>query len=215
MQNGAISYDPATSTVSTAVFKAGSVSFDKVSLSKASDRGNDCLGVINHVLVSGNSQAQETPCISSINWHGGSGLTVQQSGSASHPTYTIVPEPGYYIPKLGGGRTSDTAGSSATNASTATVTVGANIAHGAVACMNGYRCDSDRGRLELTAGTGSSAGKIAHVQAKLAGGQICTATQNGGTAFFGIGSGGENTSGFDITSAVALTGKAVIDYSCH
>jgi hypothetical protein len=215
MQNGAISYDPATSTVSTAVFKAGSVSFDKVSLSTASDRASDCLGVINHVLVSGNSQAQETPCISSINWHGGSGLTVQQSGSASHPSYTIVPEPGYYIPKLGAGRTSDAVGSNVANASAAAVTVGPNIAHGAVACMNGYRCDSDRGRLELTAGSGSSAGKIAHVQAKLAAGQICTATQNGGTVFFGIGSGGENTSGFDITSAIALAGKAVIDYSCH
>lgn len=218
MQNGAISYDPATSTVSTAVFKAGSVSFDKVSLSKTPDQGSDCLGVKNHVLVSGNSQAQDTPCVTSINWRGGNGLTVQQTGSASHPTYTIVPEPGYYIPKLGGGRSSDTAGStgSAVSAATAaTVTAGPNMAHGAVVCMNGYHCDSDRGRLELTAGTGSSAGKIAHIQAKLATGQICTATQNGGTAFFGIGSGGENPSGFDITSAVALSGKVVIDYFCH
>jgi hypothetical protein len=224
MQNGYIAYDPATSTVSTAAFKTNTISakklevenasIDKLLLPKAPDKGSDCVGVKDHVLVSGGSQAHDVPCIASINWRGGNGLTVQQSGSSTQPTYTIVPEAGYYIPKLG---SQPTSASSATSSSItpATLTLGAANTSGSVSCASGYHCTGDRGRIELVATRNSTAGKIARVQIKLAQGQMCTATQNGGTSFFGIGSGGESTTGFDITSGVAVSGKILIDYFCH
>jgi hypothetical protein len=154
------------------------------------------------------------PCISSINLRGGSGLTVQQSGSATQPVYTIVPEAGYYIPKLGSQSASANfaAGSSI---SPATPTVGAANTSGSVSCTSGYHCTSDRGRIELVATRNSTIGKIARVQTKLVQGEICSTTQNGGTSFFGIGSRGKSTTGFDITSGVAVSGKILIDYFCH
>lgn len=224
MQNGYIAYDPATSTVSTAAFKTNTISakklevenasIDKLLLPKTPDKGSDCLGVKDHVLVSGGSQTHDAPCIASINWRGGNGLAVQQSGSATQPVYTIVPEAGYYIPKLGGQPASanSAAGSSI---SPATLNLGAANTSGSVSCASGYHCTSDRGRIELVATRNSTVGKVARVQTKLVQGQICTATQNGGTSFFGIGSRGESTTGFDITSDVAVSGKILIDYFCH
>jgi hypothetical protein len=138
---------------------------------------------------------------------------VQQSGSTTQPTYTIVPEAGYYIPKLGSpaAPASSVPGSSGP----ATIMPGAANAGGSVSCLNAYHCTGDHGRIELSAARNSTPGKIARVQTKLAQGQMCTATQNGGTSFWGIGSGGESATGFDITSGVAISGKIVIDYSCH
>ncbi len=223
MQNGYISYDPATSTVSTAAFKADALtskrlqvdgaSIDKLSLPKTGD--DDCLGVKDHVVVSGRSQPQGAPCIASIHWRGGNGLTVQQSGSAAEPTYTIVPEAGYYIPKLGNRGNAEPPPSSASTPVAASFTVAAANAGGSVSCAAGYRCSAERGRIELAANRNAAAGKIVRVQARLEAGEVCTATQNGGTAFFGIGSGGESVAGFDITSGLAISGKVVIDYFCR
>lgn len=214
LQNGYISYDPATSTVSTASFKSRKLEVEDVSLAKAPDKGSDCLGVRDHVLVSGASQSQSAPCISSINWRGGNGLAVQQTGTAAQPTYTIVPEPGYYIPKTGG-KVDPDASVATDSSSAATLTVGAANAGGSSTCANGYHCTASRGRIALSAASGASAGKIVHVSVKLALGQICTASQNGGTAYFGIGSGGESAGGFDITSGVPVSGRVVIDYFCR
>jgi hypothetical protein len=46
-------------------------------------------------------------------------------------------------------------------------------------------------------------------------GEICTAAQNGGLSFMGIGSGGESENGFDVTAGVMLHGTVTIDYSCR
>jgi len=81
--------------------------------------------------------------------------------------------------------------------------------------MTGYECNATRGRIELLAGRGASSGKIARVNTSLNQGEICTATQNGGTVFLGIGSSGEESGGFDITSGIRITGKIVIDYMCR
>jgi hypothetical protein len=223
MQNGSITYDPATSTVSTAAFKANllsskkleveSASIDKLLFPKTSDKDEDCVGIKNHVLVSGGSQIHDAPCITSITWHGGSGLTVQQSGSATQPTYTIVPEAGYYIPKLSNQAVSTT--SAAVSSTPATITRAEADTAAGVSCANGADCTSDHGRIEFSSTENPTVGKIVRVQVRLKQGQICTATQNGGTSFFGIGSGGESTTGFDITSDVAISGKVVIDYFCH
>ena len=188
LQNGSISYDPATSTVSTAAFKANKLEAQTANIDKMSFPSN---------------------------WRGGNGLTVQQSGTASQPIYTIVPETGYYIPKIGGGAAPSSTANNSNNSSAAVISAGTALARGTVSCSNGYQCTADRGRLEVAAAAGSSAGKIAHVQTRLAPGEICTATQNGGTTFLGIGSGGESAAGFDITAAVAISGKTVIDYSCR
>jgi len=86
---------------------------------------------------------------------------------------------------------------------------------GIAACARGYRCTANRGRVTLAAATASAAGTIASVRTVLAAGAICTAVQNGGTAFFGIGGGDESAKGFDITAAVALRGTITVDYSCR
>lgn len=82
-------------------------------------------------------------------------------------------------------------------------------------CANGYTCTSDQGRITLTAAATAVAGTIGSVKTSLKTGEICTATQNGGPIFFGVGSGNESTEGFDITTAVALHGVITVDYSCR
>ncbi|QNI35248.1 hypothetical protein [Edaphobacter albus] len=97
----------------------------------------------------------------------------------------------------------------------ATITIGDANAKGSANCMSGYRCTASRGRVSVMVQPGVSIGKIARVNVKLAVGQICTATQNGGRAFLGIGSGAESSSGFDITADGIVPGKVVVDYSCR
>lgn len=101
------------------------------------------------------------------------------------------------------------------NSDAARITPGDAIRGGNAACAAGYRCTADRGRITVSAAARGNAGKIVHISARLAAGEICTATQNGGTAFFGIGGGGESVSGFDITSDVGFTGGVTVDYLCR
>jgi hypothetical protein len=216
LQNGSITYDPRTSTVTAPALKAGRLSVDdanirKLSFASASDDSADCLGVRNHIVVAGGAQPQNAPCVASITWKGGKGLTVEQTGTASHPVYTIVPEPGYYVSRSNGRESGVATGTDAA----VSITVGSANRAGSVRCMNSYHCTASRGRIEVSAGAGTSSGTIAHVDASLRPGTICTATQNGGTMFLGIGSSGEGGGGFDITSGVGITGKVVIDYFCH
>lgn len=83
------------------------------------------------------------------------------------------------------------------------------------ACAKGYLCTSTRGRITLTSGTPAPAGIVASVRMPLTAGAICTATQNGGSAFFGIGSGDESANGFDITAGVIWHGTITVDYDCR
>jgi hypothetical protein len=96
----------------------------------------------------------------------------------------------------------------------ATIQSGPANTGGSAACARGYTCTADRGRVTLAAAT-AAAGTIASVKTILGAGTICTAVQNGGTAFFGIGSGNESSKGFDITAGVALRGTITVDYSCR
>lgn len=99
--------------------------------------------------------------------------------------------------------------------SVATVIPGPANQGGNISCAKGYICTAVRGRLTLTAATTATTGTIATVKTMLLPGAICTAAQNGGSSFFGIGSGKESTTGFEITSDVALHGVVTIDYSCR
>lgn len=82
-------------------------------------------------------------------------------------------------------------------------------------CARGYACTSGRGRITLTSADPVPAGKVAVVKTPLATGTICTATQNGGADFLGIGSGDENAKGFDITTGVVWHGSITVDYICR
>jgi hypothetical protein len=215
LQNGSISYDPRTSTVTAPALKTGRLSVDDASIRKLSFAGapddtTDCLGVQNHIVVAGSAQPKSAPCVASITWRGGKGFAVEQTGTASHPIYTIAPEPGYYLPRSDG----KTAVTDAV-APAASVMVGPANRAGSARCMSGYSCTASRGRIEVSAGREASAGTIAHVGASLNPGALCTATQNGGAMFLGIGSSGEGGGGFDITSGIGITGKVVIDYFCR
>jgi hypothetical protein len=86
---------------------------------------------------------------------------------------------------------------------------------GSANCAKGYICTASRGRLTVVAPATGATGLIASVRTTLHAGTICTATQNGGSSFFGIGSERESANGFDITAAVVLHGMATVDYSCH
>ncbi|HEU4635034.1 MAG TPA: hypothetical protein VFS41_02570 [Edaphobacter sp.] len=216
LQNGYITYDPRTSTVAAPALRSGQLSVDdasirKLSLTSTPENGTDCLGVENHLIVTGSTQPKTAPCIASINWKGGNGLTVEQTGTPSHPVYTIVPEPGFYVPRSDGSGQEHVARTD----SAVSISLGPANSSGSVRCMSGYACSSTRGRIELTAGRGATPGKIARVNASLSSGEICTATQNGGAIFLGIGSSGEGIGGFDITSGVGVAGKVVIDYLCR
>lgn len=83
------------------------------------------------------------------------------------------------------------------------------------ACAKGYFCTSSRGRITLASSDPMPAGMIANVEMPLSAGAICTSTQNGGTAFLGIGSGDESTKGFNITAGVVWHGVITVDYSCR
>jgi hypothetical protein len=83
------------------------------------------------------------------------------------------------------------------------------------ACARGYQCSSIRGRLTLAAANPVPTGTVATVKVPLAAGIICTVTQNGGSAFWGIGSGRESLNGFDITAGVVWHGTITVDYSCR
>jgi hypothetical protein len=98
---------------------------------------------------------------------------------------------------------------------TATIQPGPANTDGSAACARGYTCTANRGRVMLATATVSGTGTIASVKTVLAAGTICTAIQNGGTVFFGIGSGNESSKGFDITAGVALRGMITVDYSCR
>jgi hypothetical protein len=82
-------------------------------------------------------------------------------------------------------------------------------------CAKGYLCTSSRGRITLASANPVPVGIIASVKMPLAAGMICTAAQNGGSAFWGIGSGDESATGFDITAGVVWHGMITVDYSCR
>lgn len=86
---------------------------------------------------------------------------------------------------------------------------------GRVLCAKGYTCMANRGRLTVIMSAGAGVGTIASVKTALSDGAICTATQNGGPIFLGIGSGKESANGFDITASVASHGTLTVDYSCQ
>lgn len=88
--------------------------------------------------------------------------------------------------------------------------------HGGQAlCAKGYTCTASRGRITLVPASISHAGIVASVHAPLPAGAICTAVQNGGQQYFGIGGGKESASGFDITASVKLHGILTVDYACR
>jgi hypothetical protein len=124
-------------------------------------------------------------------------------------------ESGYFVPTVANKANWDAAFAAIPSKAGATVSVGDANVGGKVACASGYTCTAGRGRLTVVAAPAPAAGRIAHVQTQLAAGQICTATQNGGTLFFGIGSGAESAVGFDITAGVAISGTVVVDYACR
>lgn len=97
----------------------------------------------------------------------------------------------------------------------ATVVLGRADAGASAACARGYTCTANRGRITLAAAATPLTGTVVSIRALLAAGEICTATQNGGSTYFGIGSGNESTSGFDITAAVAVHGAITVDYNCR
>lgn len=97
----------------------------------------------------------------------------------------------------------------------ATVAPGSGNTKGSAICAKGYTCTSSRGRLTVIPSAAGAEGLIASVKTALPGGTICTATQNGGSNFFGIGSGRESANGFDITAAVVLHGTVTVDYNCR
>jgi hypothetical protein len=82
-------------------------------------------------------------------------------------------------------------------------------------CAKGYLCTSNRGRLMLASANPVPAGMIAKVKVPLEAGAICTAVQNGGSVFFGVGSGDESANGFDIRAGVVWHGMIIVDYSCR
>lgn len=97
----------------------------------------------------------------------------------------------------------------------ATVVPGQDNAKGDAVCAKGYRCMASSGRLIVTVPAAGTSGLIATVKTTLPVGAICTATQNGGSSFLGIGSGRERTNGFAITAGVTVHGTVTVDYSCH
>lgn len=97
----------------------------------------------------------------------------------------------------------------------ATIATGPANTSGSAACARGYTCTAHRGRITITASTKATTGLIANIRTTLPEGEVCTATQNGGTNFFGIGSERETTKGFDITADVTLHGVVTVDYSCR
>ncbi|HZY63274.1 MAG TPA: hypothetical protein VFE38_12190, partial [Edaphobacter sp.] len=64
--------------------------------------------------------------------------------------------------------------------------------NGSASCAKGYTCTATRGRITLMAAATTHAGIVAQVRTPLAPGSICTAVQNGGSRFFGIGGGKES-----------------------
>jgi hypothetical protein len=86
---------------------------------------------------------------------------------------------------------------------------------GSASCAKGYTCTAKRGRLTVNASAVERTGTIASVRTTLPQGAICTATQNGGSSFFGIGSGNESASGFDVLAGVVLHGTLTVDYACQ
>ena len=82
-------------------------------------------------------------------------------------------------------------------------------------CAKGYLCTSSHGRITLASANPEPAGMIASVKMPLAAGAICTAMQNGGSTFWGIGSGDESAKGFNITAGVVWHGVITVDYSCR
>lgn len=100
--------------------------------------------------------------------------------------------------------------------STPTYTAGTNVT--SVACATGYTCTNQRGELTIVGGTATT-GTIATInwsatQATAFGN--CIVTQNGGTAFFGIGHGQPSTASMTITAGVSVASSTVtVDYLCQ
>ncbi|MEO8736603.1 MAG: hypothetical protein ABI380_08695 [Edaphobacter sp.] len=135
------------------------------------------------------------------------GRVVIDSHSPGHGAGT-----GTVIPLIAARTAGDTA---LVSAAAATLTDGSANPGGHVTCAGGYICTANRGRLTLVASGTLMAGTIATVKTTLPAGTMCTATQNGGSSFFGIGSGKENANGFNITAGIALHGILTIDYNCR
>jgi hypothetical protein len=102
-----------------------------------------------------------------------------------------------------------------TGGQTARVMAGPANRGGSATCARGYTCNASRGRITLAAAQSAATGTVATVHVPLAPGTICTATQNGGSSFFGIGSGGEDARGFNVTAGVPVRGVVTVDYSCR
>ncbi len=107
----------------------------------------------------------------------------------------------------------------AAGGSGAGISVGAGAGTGATAaCASGYTCLAARGRLAIVAGTSPAAGTIATVTfaagTPYSAAPVCTATQNGGTTWLGVGGSGETTAAFNVTSAAAISGTLTVDYRC-
>ena len=98
---------------------------------------------------------------------------------------------------------------------TPTFTAGTNVT--SVACASGYTCTNTRGELTVVGGTATT-GTIATVNfsaALAAAPGLCRVTQNGGTAFFGIGEGQPTTTAFAITAGSSVASATVtVDYQC-
>ncbi len=107
----------------------------------------------------------------------------------------------------------------AAGGSGAGISVGAGAGTGATAaCASGYTCLAARGRLTIVAGTSPAAGTIATVTfaagTPYSAAPMCTATQNGGTTWLGVGGSGETAAAFNVTSAAAISGTLTVDYRC-
>jgi hypothetical protein len=98
---------------------------------------------------------------------------------------------------------------------TPTYTPGTGVT--SVGCASGYTCTNTRGELTIVGGTATT-GTIATLNFSTtlsAAPGLCQATQNGGTATYGIGHGVPSTSSFTITAGISVLSTTVnVDYEC-
>ena len=89
---------------------------------------------------------------------------------------------------------------------------------GSVACAPGIVCSAKAGRVQVTVGSSPVAGYLIGVTDATgwSGTQHCVATQNQGSAFYGIGVQVESSSFFEVASSVVAAPGTVmtVDYAC-
>jgi len=95
----------------------------------------------------------------------------------------------------------------------ATLTPGTNVT--STVCATAA-CNSVRGTVTIVGGTATT-GTIATLSwTAVPTAYVCTATQNGGATSYGIGNSVATTTGFNITSAVTVSGQTLsVNYSCQ